>query len=66
MNTLGAKEANRWDGWSLSNDCVHKKGKKEFLEMQFAPGISHVRSDLSPPGYHHCLILYHDQVPLKC
>jgi len=36
------------------------------LKLQFAPGISHVRSDPSQLGYRHCLILYHDQVPLKC
>src|SRR4051794_20690855 len=26
----GANEANRWDGWSLSSDCVRERGRRRF------------------------------------
>lgn len=41
-----ANEANRWDGWSLSKDWVHKKGKKEILETEVAGTRKQKRADL--------------------
>jgi hypothetical protein len=46
-----ANEANRWDGWSLPNDCVHKKGKKGILEMEVAGTRKQKRADLKAVKY---------------